>query len=334
VATPGMALLAEAIVAPTEIMKYFGTGAYEAKECDLAYNATQMALQWDALATGDTRIMLAAQENLLKKPFGTTWITYTRCHDDIGLGYDDKMIEDAGNDPYEHRKFIKNYYSGKYPGSTATGALFSVNDKNGDARISGSLASLCGLEKALEINDSNAFETAVRKIILMQAQSFFMGGIPMMFYGDEQGYTNDYSYLTDQTKGYDNRWMHRPLIDREKNKKASIKGTAENKIFTATKKLIAIRCSIPVLADKKNLTWINTGNNHVAGFLRAWDNERVYCLFNFSSQQTAISWYTFKQNNMKPAKLFDHWSEETFEVGYDNGMLTLKPYQFFILEPK
>jgi amylosucrase len=61
IATPGMALLGEAIVAPNEIMKYFGTGDKEAQECDFAYNATHMALQWDALATGDTKVMLAAQ---------------------------------------------------------------------------------------------------------------------------------------------------------------------------------------------------------------------------------------------------------------------------------
>ncbi|MES1224778.1 MAG: alpha-amylase family glycosyl hydrolase, partial [Bacteroidota bacterium] len=83
VAAPGMALLGEAIVAPAAIMKYFGTDEYTAKECDVAYNATHMALQWDALATGNTKVMLAAQHEILKKPFGTTWISYTRCHDDI-----------------------------------------------------------------------------------------------------------------------------------------------------------------------------------------------------------------------------------------------------------
>ena len=28
----------------------------------------------------------------------------------------------------------------------------------------------------------------------MQAQSLFIGGIPMLFYGGEAGYTNDYSF--------------------------------------------------------------------------------------------------------------------------------------------
>jgi amylosucrase len=195
VAAPGMALLGEAIVAPREIMKYFGTGLYTAKECDFAYNATHMALQWDALATGDTRVMLAAQHEILQKPYGTSWITYTRCHDDIGLGYDDYMIQHAGYNSFEHRRFLKNYYSDNYPGTLAKGALFSVNPKTNDARISGSLASLCGLEKAIMVNDEKAIDYSIRKILLMQAHSFFIGGIPMLFYGDEAGYTNDYSYF-------------------------------------------------------------------------------------------------------------------------------------------
>jgi amylosucrase len=334
VATPGMALLAEAIVSPTEIMKYFGEGDFVARESDFAYNATQMALQWDALATGDTRVMLAAQSQLQKKPYGTTWIAYTRCHDDIGLGYDDYMIGQAGYNPYEHRTFLKNYYSGNFNGTPAKGALFSVNEKTGDARISGSLASLCGLEKAIEKNDSNAIETSIAKIILMQAQSFFLGGVPVIFYGDEQGYTNDYSYLKDKDKDYDNRWMHRPLIDWDKNKKSLIEGTSEHTIFSLTKKLISIRSSLSVISDKKNITWLNTNNHAVAAYLRAWEDERVYCVFNFGSVTTNISWYTFKQNGMKPSKLYDHWNGETYNVGYDHEFISLKPYQFLILEPK
>lgn len=195
VATPGMAILGEAIVAPAKIMAYFGTGRYATHECDFAYNATQMAVQWDALATGDIRIMNNAQQELQRKPLGTTWLTYTRCHDDIGLGYDDYMIEQAGFTPYDHRSYIKNYYSGTFPGTPARGALFAINPKTQDARLSGSLASLCGLESAIEAKDSALIQTSINKILLMQAQSMFVGGVPMLFYGDELGYTNDYSYL-------------------------------------------------------------------------------------------------------------------------------------------
>ena len=334
VAAPGMAILGEAIVAPKEIMKYFGTGHREAKECDFAYNATQMALQWDALATGDTKVMLAAQQEILKKPYGTSWITYTRCHDDIGLGYDDYMIGQAGYNPFEHRKFLKDYYSGNYDGSPAKGALFSVNEKTGDARISGSLASLCGLETAIQKNDPKEIELAVNKILLMQAMSFFIGGLPVLFYGDEYGQLNDYSYLKDESKSNDNRWMHRPVIDWDKNLNIEKPGTTEHIIFSATQKLISIRKKLSVIADKKNLTWLTPHNTHIAGFLRAWENDRVYCLFNFSAVEQKLSNIVFKENDMRPSRLFDHWTEKYFDVKNDHENFVLPPYSFFVLEPK
>lgn len=332
VSAPGMALLGEAIVAPKEIMKYFGTDQYTGRECDFAYNATQMALQWDALATADTRVMLAAQQDLLQKPFGCTWLTYTRCHDDIGLGYEDSMIAAAGFNAYEHRKFLKEYYSGVAEGSPAKGALFSVNPKTQDARISGSLASLCGLEKALEQNNEQEIELSIRKMLMMQAQTCFLGGVPMLFYGDEVGYTNDYSYLADPGKSYDNRWMHRPVIDWVKNKRSEEKGSIEERIFSATQKLISLRKKIPVIADRKNLTWLTPHNIHVAGFLRAWDQQKVYCLFNYSPKPSYVTWYAFKEHGTVPTNLYDHWQEKRYTVGSDYEYLVIEPYSFCLLE--
>lgn len=332
VAAPGMALLGEAIVAPKEIMKYFGTDLYTAKECDVAYNATQMALQWDALATGDTRVMLAAQHELLQKPFGCTWISYTRCHDDIGLGYDDSMIAAAGFNAYEHRKFLKEYYAGVHPLSTATGALFSVNPKTQDARISGSLASLCGLEKALAGADEKAIDTAAKKILLMQAMSIFIGGIPMLFYGDEAAYTNDYSYLEDEGKSYDNRWMHRPVIDWKKNEKTKEAGTIEHRIFSGTSRLLQLRKQLPVTGDYKNIRWITPHNIHVAGFVRSMDDAHLYCLFNFSNKAAYLTWYAFKEQGYGVNNLYDHWNEKRLSVGADYEYLVMEPYSFCLLE--
>jgi len=334
VSAPGMALLGEAIVAPKEIMKYFGTGAFTAKECDFAYNATHMALQWDMLASGDTRVMLAAQHELLQKPYGTSWINYTRCHDDIGLGYDDYMIERAGKKPGEHRNYLKEYfsYSGGQWDSPARGALFSSNPKTGDARISGSLASLCGLEKAIWNNDQQAIDQSIQKIIMMQAHSFFLGGVPVIFYGDEAGYTNDYSYQLDPGKNYDNRWMQRPVIDWNKNKKVNESGTIEERVFSATKKLITIRKKLSVVADMKNLTWLTPHNIHVAGYLRAYEDKKLYCVFNFSDKASYLTWFAFKEHGNYSSKLYDHWTEKELSVGADNEYLIIEPYGFHLLE--
>ena len=333
VAMPGMAILGEAIVAPREIMKYFGTGLFTARECDLAYNATQMALQWDALATGDTRVMLAAQHEILQKPFGTTWISYTRCHDDIGLGYEDYMIQHAGFDPFQHRKFLQDYYSGDYPGSFATGALFSVNPKTNDARISGSLASLCGLESALDSKDPAIVDLAISRLLMMQAHSFLIGGVPMIFYGDEVGRTNDYSYLDDPGKSYDNRWMHRPVIDWEQSKRIDEEGSVEARVYGATQRLIALRRKLPMIADAKNLSWLTPHNIHVAGYLRTLEDRRVYCLFNFTDQHQALTWFALKEHGPISQRLYDHWIEQEYSLGLDHESIALAPYQFLLLEP-
>lgn len=243
------------------------------------------------------------------------------------------MIVQAGYNAREHRNFLKNYYGGGLPGSPAAGALFSVNHQTGDARISGSLASLCGLEKAVLMVNERAIEKSIRKILLMQAHSFFLGGLPMIFYGDEVGYSNDYSYQQDEAKNYDNRWMHRPLIDWKKNRLAQKEGTIEYKIFEGTKKLLGIRRKIALFSDYNNLTWLSPFNIHVAAFVRGNYEKHVFCLFNFSDRDASVTWYLFKEKTAVAKQLVDHYTGQTFTVLNDDDYLVIPPYHFYILEP-
>lgn len=331
-ATPGMALLGEAIVAPAEIMEYFGTGAFTARECDMAYNATHMALQWDALATADTRVLLAAQPELARKPFGTTWINYARCHDDIGLGYDDHMIRQAGYDPVAHRRFLLAYYAGTSPGTPARGALFSVNPKTGDARISGTLASLCGLEAALAAHDGAAVEASFRRIALMQAHCLFMGGIPMVFQGDELGSLNDHSYLSDPGKRYDNRWMHRPVTDWDRAGERHRAETPAGRVFSDLSRLIGIRRSLPMVADRGDLRWMQPHNIHVAGYVRTGEGRTLFCVFNFGAGDAWLTWHAFREHGHLPAALLDHWTGQRVTPGWDHEHLVIAAYGFHLFE--
>jgi len=334
IATPGMAILGEAIVAPRQIMKYFGTGYLTNHECDIAYNATQMALQWDALATTDTRNMLANQEIILQKPFGTTWINYTRCHDDIGLGFEDAFIEQVGFSPYHHREYLKNYLGGRLTTSPSSGDLFGVNPATNDARISGTLASLCGLEKTIKKKDTKAIQTSIDKILLLQANSVLLNGIPMLFYGDELGYTNDYSYLKDPGKSYDNRWMHRPIIDWKKNEKHKKKGTVEHRVFKGLQNVLHIRKSHEVFADYNNLEWLESHNRSIVGFKRVLNNTHVFCLFNYSPEQQLLTYYVFDAIREQTTQLVNLLDDSQITIGKDYEHLIFKPYQFYVLQAK
>ena len=84
IAAPAVAFKAEAIVSPEQLVTYLGTGRHEGKECDLAYNNVLMALLWSALASGRVALMTHALDGMPAVPPGAGWVTYVRCHDDIG----------------------------------------------------------------------------------------------------------------------------------------------------------------------------------------------------------------------------------------------------------
>jgi amylosucrase len=287
VTAPGVLFIAEAIVAPVEVIKYFGEDAVIAKECEIAYNATFMALLWDAVATKNTRLLNRGIKSLPVKLERATWLNYIRCHDDIGLGFDDRDILLCDYQPASHRKFLVDYFTGQFADSYARGLPFGQNDKTGDARISGSLASLVGLEYALETGDDHAIDDAIKLILLLHGMIMSFGGIPLLYYGDALGYINDDSYRSNPEKMGDTRWVHRPSINWEQAMRRNIPGSVEYKIFSALKRMIAVRKEIAVFADYNNRELIEVENPHLFVFGRYNLNNqpgRVLVVANFNGK--------------------------------------------------
>jgi len=293
VTAPGVLFIAEAIVAPVEVIKYFGEDAINAKECEIAYNATLMALLWEAVATKKTTLLNLGIQNIPMKLERATWLNYIRCHDDIGLGFDDNDIRLAGYDPKLHRNFLVNYYTGNHKSSIARGVAFGINKKTGDARIAGSLASLSGLESALESNDKEAIQNSIKTIDLLHSVILAFGGIPLIYYGDAVGVLNDKSYLADEYKKTDSRWVHRPNMNWKKVELRNVPGTPENLIFGALKKMIAVRKELTAFADHNNRELFMVENPHLFVFSRfdlinKYSRVLVICNFDATPQQLSI----------------------------------------------
>ena len=212
IAAPAVAFKAEAIVAPADLVPYLGTGKHEGKECDLAYHNVLMVLLWSALASGRVALMTSTLRAMPPVPPGAGWLTYVRCHDDIGWAITPEDASRVGEDAYLHRRFLADFYAGEFPGTFARGARFQPDPRTGEARTSGTCASLAGLESA---PDEVAVELAVRRVLLLHAVAFAHGGLPLIYMGDELGLLNDADYLDDPHKADDNRWMHRPAMDWE-----------------------------------------------------------------------------------------------------------------------
>lgn len=291
VTAPGVLFIAEAIVAPGEITKYFGDDAIMAKECEIAYNATLMALLWDAVATKNARLLNLGIQHLPAKLERATWLNYVRCHDDIGLGFADEDARQAGYDPTLHRRFIVDYFTGHFEGSPARGLPFGVNHKTGDARISGSLASLAGLESAIEAQDEAAIDAAIRTILLLHSVILSFGGIPLLYYGDGIGMLNSVEYLADPAKRDDSRWAHRSSFDWDKAERRHQAGSVEQRIFGGLQKMIALRKRLAAFADFDNRQLIQIDNQNLLVFLRndvQAPQQRVLVVANFNVEMQVL----------------------------------------------
>jgi amylosucrase len=282
IAAPGLLFKSEAIVHPDDVVKYISP-----LECQVSYNPLLMALLWEALSTRDARMLALALRERFQIPEGCAWVNYVRCHDDIGWTFSDEDAARLNINGFDHRRFLNAFYTGRFPGSFARGLPFQENPKTGDCRISGTCASLAGLEKALREEGEAEVELAVRRILLIHGVILTAGGIPLLYLGDEVGMLNDYAYLNDPDKAADSRWLHRPYADPRQYERRALADTVEGRIYQGLQNLIRLRRETPEFAGQ-DLHPIDTGSSQVLGYARGSLGPRVLVLANFSEQQQVI----------------------------------------------
>ena len=195
-----------------------------------------------------------------------------------------------------------------------------------------SLASLAGLQYALEQNDDNAIADAIQEILLLHSIIMSFGGIPLLYYGDELGTLNDMSFQNDQHKAGDTRWVHRPTIDWDKAENRNDPGTVEYNIFTSLKRMIAVRKEIEVFADFNNRELIDTENPHLFAFARyslTKPAERVVVIANFDGKPQKLDLNEVYNRSSSFGQLVDLYSGRTPETFKD--ILVIPPYGFYWL---
>lgn len=229
IAAPGLLFKSEAIVHPDDVIRYVTPS-----KCQLSYNPTVMATLWEALATRNTTLLRSSIRHRFGLPEGTSWVNYVRSHDDIGWTFSDEDAYDAGIDPGGHRAFLNQFYSGRFDGSFAKGRTFQHNPENGDMRICGTAASLCGVERGLELQDEAWLRDGVARLILLYGVAMSVGGIPLLYLGDEWATLNDDSYLQDPAKRADARWVHRVRMDWERTGPGTVLSGSSSQAHEAT----------------------------------------------------------------------------------------------------
>ncbi len=321
IAAPALLFKSEAIVHPDEVARYISQD-----ECQVSYNPLLMALLWEALATRKVDMLTYSMRNRYQIDPGCAWVNYVRCHDDIGWTFSDEDSALLGINGYHHRQFLNAFYTGRFSGSFARGLPFQENPKTGDCRISGTCASLAGLEKAMLEETEKEVDLALRRILLIHSVILTIGGIPLIYLGDELATPNDYSFRENDSKVRDSRWVHRPTIDWVRADQRRQPETVVSRVFSGLSKLIAVRKAHSIFSGHETEV-IDTNNPHVFGYLKIQGGERFLCLANFSEDEQLL-----------PANLL-----RLYGLGYTftdlvNGEsipwkdLALSPYQFIGLK--
>ena len=311
---PSVLLLGEVVMEPTKVVPYFGTEA--SPECHMLYNVTTMASTWHTVATGDVRLLRRQLDLISRLPTDCLFQNYLRCHDDIGWGLDYPWLAQFGIGEVAHKKYMNDWFTGKYPGSRSRGELYNDDPTLGDARLCGTTASLCGMESA---ETPEEMEQALACNLMLHAWMLTQSGIPVLYSGDEVGQLNDYGYHNDPEKRVDSRYLHRGDFNWKTAELRKDAATHQGRLFAALRQLETVRATEVLFRADAKVSTFDTGSDRVLGVRRELNGVCLTALFNFSGGEAEV-------------KLPGACTDLVTGIRRSEGNALLKPYGFLWLK--
>lgn len=326
IVSPGAIFLGEAVTSQKNILEYLGA---KQNGCELMYNVTLMTSLWSTLATRNVKYMRLCMQNSPSLPAGTGLINYIRCHDDADFIIEDEEIQSLGLSAFWHKQFLIDFFKGTFAGSFSRGEIYAYDERTKNARISGALASMCGLEKGLYEHDRFQVDYAYRRILLLYGVLLAYHGIPVIYSGDEIAQLNDYSYKHQKEKHMDTRWLHRSKFNWHKAELRHNLTTSEGIVFNGLKKLIEIRKKEPIFHSSIPFISFDTWNHGVFGGYKKTSGEKFILLANFTEHYHCID-----TNALKNAGFGGTFSEliKNQELSLNTSLIFLNPYEFLWLK--
>lgn len=328
---PSSVIQAEACQPPKKILSYYGNereltvdinnqekNFTRTNEVQIAYHFPSMPAIWASLVSADNSYFWKAFKQTPQIPESAAWAMFLRVHDELTL----EMVNN------KTRELL-------YEDLAEKGAEFRKG-----YGISGRMANFLD-------NDSDRINMTFAILLSLK-------GIPIIYYGDEIGSQNNYSYAKkwaiirerkNKTKNgeksemlsyFDSRDIHRGAIKRSTFYKAmNSNNSFSSKIYKKVKRLIEVRKAYPTLS-RGDFIEVKSGKNEVLAYLRKGKNDKILVLNNLSNERlyTEIDSAEFD---------FDKYSQEielkdlitnkarTYKIEDKKLVVKLRPYESLYL---
>lgn len=327
IAAPGVLLKAEAILPTAQLPAYLGSQNPKINECHLAYHSSLMTAAWAALSEQNVSMLAQVIQNTPALPEHASWLTYVRCHDDIGwnilateaLGAN----SNAGTAAARKRlSKIAQFFSGEGD-SYARGASFQASNPNAVHGSVGMASALCGYAAARNAQEDTL---ARRRLLLLYGLALTFGGLPVIYMGDELAQGNDALYRENPTRANDSRWLQRPEIDHQAYTGRHDAATRSGQLFTELCQLLRQRRLLPQLAATQARQWIDSGRAELLIFARGdLTHEPLFYVANFSDHAVQIDLTLLKQYRHERLDLIDVLSQQIYVEACIHPVI-LQPY--------
>lgn len=285
IVTPGVLLKAEAIVPTQDLPPYLGDLHGLKKECHIAYHSSLMAGAWVAMAEQNVSLLSEVIRSTPDLPPETSWLTYVRCHDDIGWNVLRPEANQLGGDVQQRLSAVSRFYAG-LDNSFASGASFQASDPSAVHGTVGMASALCGLQKARSEEEQQA---ALKRMLLLYGLTLSFGGMPLIYMGDEIAQGNDDHYTNEPAHRLDSRWLHRPIWDVALASQSVNETSCNGQFLKSLKSLLHLRRRLPQLAARNHRQLLQYEDPSVLLMLRESESQYVLFAGNFSGTEKILS---------------------------------------------
>ena len=323
---PRSVIQAEACQQPKNILPYFGTDRKvqhiikdslkeieRTNEVQICYHFPYMPAIWASLVTADNTYFWKAYKSTPKIPNSAAWAMFLRVHDELTL----EMVNE------KTRELL-------FDGLAPKGAAFRKG-----YGVAGRLASFL---------DRDPDRIGMAFSILLS-----LPGVPIIYYGDEIGMTNNYANAKQSAKireqkqksdkknktkmlsYFDSRDINRGPIKQKVFYDAMKKSDSYNhRVYTRVKKLIRVRKQYPVIT-RGTFTEIKTEAPEVFAYVREYKDDRIVVINNLSNDRIrATVVFTNDDFGKKSKDIFlkDLLTDKMVRARVQNKKLTvrLQPY--------